>query len=117
MQESIGNRLKRLRTAKNFSQKQLAKLCGVAQSTIASIEGESRGYGLSIVAIAQALETTTDYLQGIKALTAPESTTQSPFSSVTASQFSGLDAGLRDEIEDRLLGAIVRQSKNGTNHL
>lgn len=116
MHETIGERLKRLRLAKGLSQTQLAKLCGVAQSTLSSIEGETRGYGLSIIAIAQALETTPEYLQVFKVHTAQEEIPEWPFRSFSSSQFERLDHALREEIEDRLLGAIMRQEKNGTNN-
>lgn len=61
--ETIGDRLKRLREAKNISQSELAKrACLKSQGAIGNIERGTRGYGASIVAIARELETTPEYL-------------------------------------------------------
>ena len=63
MNETIGQRLKRLRKDKGLTQVQLAKKSGVGQSAIGNIEAGMRGYGISVLAIAKVLETTPDYLQ------------------------------------------------------
>lgn len=114
MEESIGERLKRLRRAKNLSQKELARVCGVAQSTIASVENGTRGYGLSIISIAKALDVTPDHLQMVKLHKVQDSAVDWPFRSFSKKQFQNLDPALREEVEDRLLGAITRQEKTGT---
>lgn len=115
MEETIGQRLKRVRKAKNLTQKELARLCGIAQSTIGNIEKETRGYGLSIIAIAKILDTTPEYLQITKINKVSEAAADWPFASFSKSQFAKLDPSLREEIEDRLLGAITRQEKTGTH--
>jgi transcriptional regulator with XRE-family HTH domain len=113
MDETQGNRLRRLRTEKGLTQKALGKLAGVGQTAIANIEADSRGYGLSVVAIAQALGTTPEYLQLEKKRI---QTAYWPFESFSPDQYNQLDKALRDEIEDRLLGAILRQQRaNGTH--
>lgn len=61
--ETMAQRLKRLREAKKLSQTGLAALSGVGQSAIGNIEADIRGYGSSVVAIARALGTTPEYLQ------------------------------------------------------
>lgn len=62
--ETMGQRLKRLRTAKWWSQAKLARESGLSsQGAIGNIESDTRGYGESIVDIAAALETTPDYLR------------------------------------------------------
>lgn len=62
--ETIGQRLKRLRTEKGLSQAKLAKEAGLSsQGAIGNIEAETRGYGESIVDIARVLGTTPDYLR------------------------------------------------------
>lgn len=62
--ETIGQRLKRLRTAKGLSQAKLAKEAGLGSpGAIGNIEAGTRGYGESIVDIARVLETTPDYLR------------------------------------------------------
>lgn len=62
--ETIGQRLKRLRTAKGWSQAKLARESGLSsQGAIGNIESDARGYGESIVDIATALETNPDYLR------------------------------------------------------
>ena len=115
MNETNGERLKRLRLEKGLSQKSLAHLSGIAQSTIASIEGDTRGYGLSIISIAKILDVTTDYLQNKRVGLVEEPSPAWPFSTFSQRQFEQLDPSLREEIEDRLLGAITRQEKTGTH--
>lgn len=62
--ESIGKRLARLRKEKGLSQAKLAELAGFSgQGAIGNIERDVRGYGASILAIADALGTTPEYLQ------------------------------------------------------
>lgn len=114
MDETQGKRLLRMRKAKGLTQKELGKLAGIGQTAIANIESDSRGYGLSVVAIAKALETTPEYLQMEKK---PALLTDWPYASFSPKQYNLLDQGLRDEVEDRLLGAIMRQEKaNGTHN-
>lgn len=61
--ETIGQRLKRLRTEKKLTQAQLASAAGLSsQSSIGNIENDTRGYGASIIKIAAILEVTPDYL-------------------------------------------------------
>ena len=63
-EETVGQRLKRLRDAKGWSQAKLAKEAGLkSQGTVGNIEAGTRGYGESIVDIARALGTTPDYLR------------------------------------------------------
>ena len=62
MNETIGTRLKRLRKAAKLTQTALAEKVGIAQGQIGNIETDQRGYGLSVVAIAQALNTSPEYL-------------------------------------------------------
>ncbi len=62
--ETIGQRLARLRKAKKISQAALATAAGLSgQGSIGNIERDVRGYGASIMAIANALGTTPEYLQ------------------------------------------------------
>jgi len=62
--ETIGQRLKRLRTAKGLSQAKLAREAGLSsQGAIGNIEAGTRGYGESIVDIARVLDTNPDYLR------------------------------------------------------
>ena len=63
MKETVGQRLRRLRKDKKLTQAELAKKAGVGQSAIGNIEAGTRGYGISVVAIAKALDTSPDYLQ------------------------------------------------------
>lgn len=61
--ETIGDRLKRLREAKRWSQAKLARESGLkSQGTIGNIEAGTRGYGDSVVGIALALNTSPQYL-------------------------------------------------------
>lgn len=61
--ESMGERLKKAREAKDLSQAQLAKKVGLkSQGTIGNIEGNTRGYGARVVAIAEVLGVSPDYL-------------------------------------------------------
>lgn len=62
--ETIGKRLARLRKEKGLSQAKLAELAGYSGAgAIGNIERDSRGYGASIVVIAEALGTSPEYLQ------------------------------------------------------
>lgn len=61
--ETTGQRLKRLRTLKKLTQAELARLAGLSsQSSIGNIENDTRGFGASILKIAEILEVTPDYL-------------------------------------------------------
>lgn len=62
--ETLGQRLKRLRTSKGMTQAQLATAAGLSsQSSIGNIESDNRGYGASILKIAEILGVQPDYLQ------------------------------------------------------
>lgn len=62
MEETQGIRLKRLRKNLGMTQTALAKKAGVQQGQIGNIETDMRNYGVSVVSIAQALNTSPDYL-------------------------------------------------------
>lgn len=62
LEESLGERLRRLRKLANLTQLELAAKTGLGQSAIGNIESGTRGYGASIVDIAKALGTTPEYL-------------------------------------------------------
>lgn len=53
----------RPRKSKGWTQEELARKAGLAQSTVGSIENGARGYGESIVDIARVLEVTPSYLR------------------------------------------------------
>ena len=63
MEESIGDRLKRMRKAAGLSQTELAAKIGRGQSAIGNIESGIRGYGASVIEIARVLGTSPWYLQ------------------------------------------------------
>lgn len=65
MEETLGERLKRLRKAAGLTQSKLAAKVGLTQSAIGNIEAGTRGYGASVVLIAQALKTQPQILQAI----------------------------------------------------
>jgi transcriptional regulator with XRE-family HTH domain len=122
MQETQGQRLKRLRKAKGLTQRELGKFGGLGQTAIANIEADVRGYGSGIVGIAKALDTTPEYLQledqrdittGVLVAQepraaygfhgqAPQATSAWPFYSVTPSQYSLLDEADRLAIEQHI---------------
>lgn len=61
--ETMGQRLKRLREQCAMTQKELAAATDLAQNTISYIENDARGYsGRAVVHIAQVLNTTAEYL-------------------------------------------------------
>lgn len=64
MNESLGERLKRERAARGWTQAGLAVRAGVSQSLIGNIESGIRGYGESIIDVARALKVDPDYLRG-----------------------------------------------------
>ena len=58
-------RMKELISKKGISQKQLAKISGLTESTISNyVRGERIPRGVNLIKIAKALDTTTDYLLG-----------------------------------------------------
>ena len=58
-------RMKELISKKGISQKQLAKISGLTESTISHyVRGERIPRGVNLIKIAKALDTTTDYLLG-----------------------------------------------------
>lgn len=58
-------RMKELISQKGISQKQLAKISGLTESTISHyVRGERVPRGVNLIKIAKALDTTTDYLLG-----------------------------------------------------
>lgn len=62
--ETIGERLKRLRLARDLTQKQLGELAGVAQSTISGVEkGERQIKPSSLIELAHALKAEAYYLK------------------------------------------------------
>lgn len=61
--ETMGERLKRLREAAGMTQQALANAAGLSsQGTVGNIERGTRGYGDSVVSIAQALGVSPRYL-------------------------------------------------------
>jgi len=63
----IGERIKRLRTSRGFTQTELAERSGVPQSLISRLEGKTRGNPSADVLkrLAKTLGCTTDYLVGM----------------------------------------------------
>lgn len=60
-------RMKELISKKGISQKQLAKISGLTESTISHyVRGERIPRGVNLIKIAKALDTTADYLLGNK---------------------------------------------------
>ena len=59
---TFGERLAKLRESKNLSQAKLAKMAGVPQSTIAQIETGRNKSTKRIIELAEALDTTPNYL-------------------------------------------------------
>lgn len=60
---TLGNRIRQLRMSQGLKQPALAKKAGVAQSTISDLENDKKGASADIIqALAQALNTTQDYL-------------------------------------------------------
>lgn len=62
MEETVGQRLKRLRKSAHLTQTALANQAGLVQGAVGNIESGNRGYGSSVVAIASALNTSPEYL-------------------------------------------------------
>lgn len=112
MEETLGERLRRLRKEKNLTQVELAKKSGVGQSAIGNIEAGTRGYGVSVLAIAKALETSPEYLQMDKGHPhAAEPLGAWPFELFTPHEYKMLSEKERTEFENSLAGAILRVKK------
>lgn len=109
--ETMAQRLKRLREAKKLSQTGLAALSGVGQSAIGNIEADIRGYGSSVVAIARALGTTPEYLQlktSNHGQTDPDAQVMSPDARTVASIFDWLsDSQHREEVRVIMTQAVL----------
>lgn len=111
MDETQGQRLKRLRKAMKMTQKDLGKFVGLGQTAIANIEADTRGYGAGIIGIAKALGTTPEYLQledQVKASTLSIDTQNLrvsngwPFVTVTPLQYDLLEPDDRAAIEQHI---------------
>jgi len=110
MDETQGQRLKRLRKAKNLTQKELGKFGGLGQTAIANIESDTRGYGAGIVGIAKALGTTPEYLQLADQIKAPiplgiqehRTPDEWPFTTVSPSEYELLTPDDRAAIEQHI---------------
>lgn len=111
MDETIGERLRKLRKAKNWTQVELAKASGVGQSAIGNIEAGTRGYGVSIVAIAKALDTNPEYLKMEKSNVPSVSNSDWPFELFTPAEYMLLSEKERHEFENSMAGAIMRIKK------
>lgn len=65
--EIVKKRLKKLLVDNNISQKELSDMSGIAQHVISRyVSGERVPHVRNLVRLAQALNTTTDYLVGLK---------------------------------------------------
>lgn len=60
----VGERIRALRLAQNFSQNELAQMCGVSLSTVRRLEADGQGSMQLVVQVAQALHAT----QGLEQL-------------------------------------------------
>lgn len=127
MKETIGERLKRLRVAKELTQGALAKFADIGQSAIGNIEADTRGYGASVVPIAKALDTNPDYLQlksndprphpppAVPPLRPQESAGGIwPFKSVSSHQYALLSAEEQKHLEDGIL--LIVRPRQALNH-
>lgn len=113
--KTIAERLKYARGLKGWTQPQLAVAAGVSAGTIGNIESGTRQSKGSLPQIADTLGINLKWLANGQGdiHTRPDW----PFASFTPAQYSTLDKALRDEVEDRLLGAILRQERaNGTRN-
>lgn len=89
---TLGNRIRQLRMSQGLKQPALAKKAGVAQSTISDLENDKKSASADIIqALAQALNTTQDYLMTGKT---PEAVTVSADQQI-------LSFGNSDDIEIR----------------
>ena len=101
------------REQKKWTQFQLAAAAGVGQSTISMTESGERQSKGSLPAIAEALGVSYKWLlTGTGEMKAPSDW---PYETFTPEQYLTLEKSFRDEIEDKLLGAITRQRKTGTH--
>ena len=61
--EESGKRIKKLRNIKGMKQEEIAELVGIVQSTYARIESGKKGASIdTLVALAEVLETTLDFI-------------------------------------------------------
>lgn len=112
--KTIADRLKYARGLKSWTQPQLAVAAGVSSGTIGNIESGARQAKGSLPQIADALGV------NLKWLSSGDGDIHIrpdwPYESFTPKQYNQLSQELRDEVEDRLLGAIMRMEKaNGTH--
>lgn len=112
--KTIAERMKYARSLKKWTQPQLAIASGVSTGTIGNIESGTRQSKGSLPQIAEAIGVNLKWL----AYGEGEIHVRSdwPYASFTTKQYNLLDQALRDEVEDRLLGAIMRQEKTTGTH-
>lgn len=113
LMKTIADRLKFARGLKTWTQTELAVAAGVSTGTIGNIEAGARQAKGSLPQIAEVLGVNLKWLASGEG----DIHTRSdwPFASFSPKQYMQLDQALRDEVEDRLLGAIMRQeTANGT---
>jgi transcriptional regulator with XRE-family HTH domain len=69
---TIGERIRELRRKKGFNQKELADHIGIRESTLSRYENDKRAYQWDgLIRLADALDTSVDYLLGRTSLSAP----------------------------------------------
>lgn len=94
--ETLGERVKRLRLARGFTQQELGAKAGVAQSTISGVEkGERQIQPSSLIELAHALHTEAYYLKyglGKESINATADQTQQ----LLLDAFPLLDEGVRE---------------------
>jgi transcriptional regulator with XRE-family HTH domain len=114
MMKTIAERMKHARGLKSWTQPQLAVAAGVSTGTIGNIESGARQAKGSLPQIAEALGVNLKWL----AYGEGDMHVRSdwPYASFSPKQYNLLDKALRDEVEDRLLGAIMRQEKTTGTH-
>lgn len=100
MEESIGDRLKKLRKAEKLTQAALAAQVGLSQSAIGNIEAGTRGYGASVVLIAKALKTSPEFLQVVGRLTRQPSESNQPADIPFSGQVAGEHRPIPIELEN-----------------
>lgn len=94
--ETIGERVKRLRSARGYTQTELGDLAGITQSTISGIEnGDRQIRPSSIIELAHALRTEAYYLKYGKGRESIDST-QDSTQQLLLDAFPLLDEGVRE---------------------
>lgn len=118
---TFAERLLSLRTKQGYTQEQLATLCGVSQSTIASYESGTRLHPRNLLSLAKALGVSPLWLEKGQGNITPTTLHEAsqpyhnsawPFKQTSPNEYKALSAQQQQVVEDVLRTLVSSFSKN-----